>query len=149
MPARSDISGPDFDNRLSGNSIWAALTDDSKVQIVNSVTQWVCNLYNQAGKQNYRSDNLVGSTGGVVVGAFQSSYLTSVPLAGSPVTFDIPFSENLATGDYHLSINAYASSAPDAQTMGFTLSARDGSGFTVLPDFDAAFVTWSAVPFTT
>ena len=97
MPARSDISAADFDARLNSNPVWAAQANATKVEIANSVVQWICNLYNQAGKPNYRGDNLANPVVSVALGVRQRSTEAGVDNAGTTITFDSSYA---AADDY-------------------------------------------------
>ena len=146
--ARSDTSIQALDDELKVNADYAALTDGERLQLIATGIQQVCNLFNDANLPDYRSDNMSGAGGAIVVGAYQSGIILAVPLSGSSVVFTTPFSSNIhATGDYHLDIQPFVIINGHQEKIGYAAD-KTTTGFTVYPDADADVLTWHATPIT-
>ena len=58
----SNITVQQIISELQINDDFIQLPQASQIQLINSTQQEVCNLYNQAGKGNYKCDNLGDSS---------------------------------------------------------------------------------------
>jgi hypothetical protein len=73
------------------------------------------------------------------------------PLGGVDVdvVFETPYTEDTmgTDGDYHIDIKAY-DALDKPLPIGYRLKTKSLAGFTIVPDFDASYITWETVPFT-
>lgn len=130
-----NFTGTQLFYAVGADPAFSSLTDQQKMQVLNSVRQRIENECLASEKPDYLTDlAAIDDTSPTLIGALPQHYIVqNVPMSG----FKIPFSRPFDDTNYSISMRVYNSGGQD---VGWSSYTKYTDGLTVHPNVDGAIV---------